>query len=152
MPTASLKSTCSAYYCRFDMDQVTLKVDSKGRICLPVEIRGEIGNVAILKKTPAGYLIVPGRETDFLKEIRQVITTKHERTGKPENWSSEKMKAVWSKPEKKPKQIETAQKYACLLSTRSQSPASQQKAPATHRKSAQHVNCISETLLFSKHS
>jgi bifunctional DNA-binding transcriptional regulator/antitoxin component of YhaV-PrlF toxin-antitoxin module len=80
------------------MEQVLLKVDSKGRLCLPAEIREEIGHVAILKKTPEGYLIVPGKETDFLKEFRRVITAKHERTGKPENWSPEKMKSIWSKP------------------------------------------------------
>jgi bifunctional DNA-binding transcriptional regulator/antitoxin component of YhaV-PrlF toxin-antitoxin module len=72
-------------------------MDSKGRLCIPAEIREEIGDVAILKKTPEGYLIIPGKETDFQEEFRRVMTAKHRRTGKPENWSPEKMKSIWSK-------------------------------------------------------
>ena len=78
------------------MDQITLKIDSKGRLCIPAEIREEIGNAATLKKTSEGYLIIPGKQEDFLKEFERVITSKHERTGKPENWSPEKMKSIWS--------------------------------------------------------
>lgn len=80
-------------------EQVTLKIDSKGRMCIPSEIREEIGDTATLKKTPDGYLIVPGKREDFLEEFRRVITSKHRRTGKPENWSPEKMKSIWSKTE-----------------------------------------------------
>lgn len=79
------------------MEEVQLKIDSKGRLCIPAEIREQIGDVAILKKTPEGYLIVPGTQTDFLDEFRKAITSKHRRTGKPENWSPEKMKSIWSK-------------------------------------------------------
>ena len=80
-------------------EQVTLKIDSKGRMCIPAEIREEIGDTATLKKTPDGYLIVPGKREDFLEEFRKVITAKHRRTGKPENWPPEKMKSIWSKTE-----------------------------------------------------
>jgi AbrB family looped-hinge helix DNA binding protein len=82
-----------------EQEQVTLKIDSKGRICIPAEIREEIGDTATLKKTPEGYLIIPGKREDFLEEFKKVITSKHRRTGKPENWSPEKMKSIWSKTE-----------------------------------------------------
>ena len=78
------------------MEQVTLKVDSKGRICIPAEIREKIGDTATLKKTPQGYLIVPGKQKDAHERLIQIINSKHDRTGKPENWSPEKMKSIWS--------------------------------------------------------
>jgi bifunctional DNA-binding transcriptional regulator/antitoxin component of YhaV-PrlF toxin-antitoxin module len=79
------------------MEEVHLKIDAKGRICIPVEIRKHIGDVAILRRTPEGYLIAPGQKADFLEEFRKAITSKHRRTGKPENWQPEKMKSIWSK-------------------------------------------------------
>ena len=72
-----------------------LKIDSKGRLCIPAEIREQIGEVATLKKTPEGYLIVPGKKTDFLEEFRKVITSKPRRRGKPKLLSPEEMKAIW---------------------------------------------------------
>ena len=81
------------------VEQITLKIDSKGRICIPAEIREEIGDTATLKRTSEGYLIIPGKRQDAVEELRKVITSKHRRTGKPENWSPERMKAIWSKTE-----------------------------------------------------
>jgi bifunctional DNA-binding transcriptional regulator/antitoxin component of YhaV-PrlF toxin-antitoxin module len=80
-------------------EQVTVKVDSKGRICIPAEIREEIGDSATLKRTPEGFLLLPGKRQDAVEELRKVINSKHRRTGKPENWSPEKMKSIWSKTE-----------------------------------------------------
>ena len=77
------------------MERVHLKIDSKGRICIPAEIREQIGNVAVLKKTPGGYLIVPGEQTDFLEEFRKVITSEPRRTGKPRLVSPKEMKSIW---------------------------------------------------------
>ena len=76
-----------------------VKVDSKGRICIPAEIREEIGDTATIKKTPEGYLLIPSKRQDPVEELRKIINSKHRRTGKPENWSPEKMKSIWSKPQ-----------------------------------------------------
>jgi DNA-binding transcriptional regulator/RsmH inhibitor MraZ len=72
------------------MDEVTLRFDSKGRICLPAEIRKELGDVVVLKKTPEGYLIVP-----FQEWFRKIIKRKPRRTGKPKFLSPEEMKKIW---------------------------------------------------------
>ena len=77
------------------MEQVNLKIDSKGRICIPVEIREEIGNTATLKKTPQGYLLIPGKREDFLEEFKKLITSEPKRQGKPKLASPKEMKSVW---------------------------------------------------------
>jgi hypothetical protein len=59
------------------MEEVNLKVDSKGRICIPAEIREQIGNTATLKKTSAGYLLLPGKQKDAIEELHKIITSKH---------------------------------------------------------------------------
>jgi AbrB family looped-hinge helix DNA binding protein len=77
--------------------QLTVKIDSKGRLCIPAEIREEIGDTATITKTSQGYLIVPGKQRDAHEKLVQLINSKHQRTGKPENWSPEKMKSIWNK-------------------------------------------------------
>jgi len=72
------------------MEEVELKVDSKGRIRIPAEIREQIGDVIILRKTTEGYLLVP-----FLDDFKKVVSSKPRRTGKPECWSPEQMKSIW---------------------------------------------------------
>ena len=78
------------------MDEVQVKVDSKGRLCIPADIREQIGDMAILKKTDEGFLIMSGKPRDFIEEFRKLIASEPPRTGKPENWPPSKMKAVWS--------------------------------------------------------
>lgn len=73
------------------------KIDSKGRLYIPPEIREQIGDTVMLKKTSEGILIMPGKPRNFLEDFRKVIKSEPPRTGKPENWSPSKMKAVWSK-------------------------------------------------------
>jgi bifunctional DNA-binding transcriptional regulator/antitoxin component of YhaV-PrlF toxin-antitoxin module len=95
---ASFKSTFSHYDGGIDMElaeQVNVKVDSKGRICIPAEIREEIGDTATIKRTPEGFLLLPGKKEDPVEELRKVIKSKHRRTGKPEHWTPEQMKAIW---------------------------------------------------------
>ena len=81
------------------VEQITIKVDSKGRICIPAEIRQEIGDTVTLKRTPQGFLLLPGKKEDAKEKLRKIIHSKHKRTGKPENWSPEKMKSIWGKTE-----------------------------------------------------
>jgi len=77
------------------LEPVTLKIDAKGRLCIPSEIREEIGETAILKKTSEGYLIIPGKQADFIEEFRKIITSEPRRTGKPKLVSPKEMKSVW---------------------------------------------------------
>ena len=78
-----------------EQEQFTVKMDSKGRICIPAEIREEIGDTATLKKTPGGYLIVPGKREDFLEEFKKLITSEPKRKGKPKLATPEEMKSMW---------------------------------------------------------
>lgn len=78
------------------MERTQLKIDSKGRLCIPPDIREQIGDTATLKKTSEGFLILPGRASNFLDEFRKVIESEPPRTGKPENWPPSRMKAIWS--------------------------------------------------------
>jgi bifunctional DNA-binding transcriptional regulator/antitoxin component of YhaV-PrlF toxin-antitoxin module len=79
------------------MGEVQLKVDSKGRLYIPPDIREQIGDIVTLKRTKEGFLIAPGKPRNFMEEFLKVITSEPLRTGKPENWPPSKMKAVWSK-------------------------------------------------------
>jgi bifunctional DNA-binding transcriptional regulator/antitoxin component of YhaV-PrlF toxin-antitoxin module len=74
---------------------VQVKVDSKGRISLPPELREEVGDIVIVKKTREGILLQRSQKRDFLEEFRKIITSEPPRTGKPENWSPRKMKEIW---------------------------------------------------------
>ncbi|HDO21216.1 MAG: AbrB/MazE/SpoVT family DNA-binding domain-containing protein [archaeon GB-1845-036] len=78
--------------------QFRLKVDSKGRIYLPREVREEIGDFVILEKSEEGFILKPGEVTNFLEEFKRSITSEPPRTGKPENWPPSKMKAIWRPP------------------------------------------------------
>ena len=71
-----------------------LKVDSKGRILLPREIRDELGDIVVLEKTDEGFILKRGELIDFLKEFKRIITSEPPRTGRPENWPPSKMKRI----------------------------------------------------------
>jgi bifunctional DNA-binding transcriptional regulator/antitoxin component of YhaV-PrlF toxin-antitoxin module len=77
------------------LEQAHLKIDSKGRLCIPPEIREQIGDTAILKKTSEGFLIVPGKPVDFLEEFSRVISTEPKRKAKPKLTSPKEMKSIW---------------------------------------------------------
>jgi DNA-binding transcriptional regulator/RsmH inhibitor MraZ len=76
-------------------NQVTLKIDSKGRMCIPAEFREEIGDAAIMKKTPQGFLIVPGKQEGFIEAFNKMITSEPKRKGKPKLATPQEMKSIW---------------------------------------------------------
>ncbi len=76
-------------------EQIILKVDSKGRICIPSKLREKIRNTAIMKKTPQGYLIVPGKQEDFIDAFNKMISSEPKRKGKPKLATPEEMKSGW---------------------------------------------------------
>ena len=49
----------------------------------------------ILKRTEEDLILIPGKPMNFLDEFRRIIASNPPRTGKPENWPSSRMKAVW---------------------------------------------------------
>jgi len=79
-----------------NMEQLlTVKIDSKGRICIPAEIREVLGDTATIKKTPEGILLIPGKRKDFLEEFKKLITSEPKLKGKPKLATPEEMKSVW---------------------------------------------------------
>ena len=77
------------------MEEVHLKIDSKGRLCIPPEIREQIGDTATLKKTSEGFIIIPGKQVNFQEEFRKIITSEPKRKGKPKLISPKGMKSIW---------------------------------------------------------
>jgi len=76
------------------MGETVVKVDSKGRICIPPEFREELGGMIILRKTRKGILLSPGEDRDFMDEFRKVMLSEPRRTGIPENPPARKMKSI----------------------------------------------------------
>jgi AbrB family looped-hinge helix DNA binding protein len=77
---------------------LTVKIDSKGRLCIPAEIREEIGDTAKIKKTSDGnFLLIPSKREDFLEEFKKLITSEPKLKGKrkPRLATPEEMKSVW---------------------------------------------------------
>ncbi|MFI5420258.1 MAG: AbrB/MazE/SpoVT family DNA-binding domain-containing protein [Nitrososphaerales archaeon] len=81
------------------------KVDSKGRVSLPREIREMLGEIVEVR--PIGkrkVLLSPatkGTKTGARKVVRQenflkLLDKEPKRTGKPENPTPEQMKAIWN--------------------------------------------------------
>lgn len=58
------------------LDEVRLKLDSKGRLYIPRRIREQIGDTVILRKTDEGLLIARGRPSSFSDEFLRIITSK----------------------------------------------------------------------------
>lgn len=71
-----------------------MRVDSKGRISIPLGFREEIGDTVVLRKTSKGIVIIPSKPLDFIEEFQKTISSEPPRTGKPRNWPPSRMKAV----------------------------------------------------------
>ena len=52
------------------MEQVTVKVDAKGRICIPAEIREEIGDVVTIKNSKR-IPLAPGKAKGFSGRLQK---------------------------------------------------------------------------------
>ncbi|MFB3889437.1 MAG: hypothetical protein ACE14S_08090 [Candidatus Bathyarchaeia archaeon] len=75
---------------------VRVKIDSEGRLQLPKKVRKQLGDTVVLKETPEGYLMLP-EKTFVVEEFKKLINSEPRRTGKPEFWSPQEMKAIWKK-------------------------------------------------------
>ena len=62
--------------------EITVKVDSKGRMYLPPAIRRQLGKHPTLKKNLEGYLLTSIKKEDFLEESKLIASKPHCRTGK----------------------------------------------------------------------
>ncbi|MEM4658146.1 MAG: AbrB/MazE/SpoVT family DNA-binding domain-containing protein [Candidatus Methanosuratincola sp.] len=73
-----------------------VKMDSKGRTRIPPEMREGLGGTVEPKNTPKGIIVSPAEESpEFLEEYRTTLLSDPPKTGQPENWSSERIKAIW---------------------------------------------------------
>jgi bifunctional DNA-binding transcriptional regulator/antitoxin component of YhaV-PrlF toxin-antitoxin module len=73
---------------------VTLRVDSKGRICLPAEIREKIGGSVTIKETDQGYLITHIEKGNFIESFNKMITSEPKRKAKPKLATPQEMKSI----------------------------------------------------------
>jgi hypothetical protein len=48
-----------------------------------------------MKKTPQGFLIVPGKQESFIETFNKTITSEPKRKGKPKLATPEEMKTTW---------------------------------------------------------
>jgi bifunctional DNA-binding transcriptional regulator/antitoxin component of YhaV-PrlF toxin-antitoxin module len=76
-------------------EEIHLKIDSKGRLCIPPKIREKIGQTATIKKTAEGYLITPGKPANFLEEFCRIISSEPKRKGTPKLVTPKEMKSIW---------------------------------------------------------
>ena len=76
------------------------RIDSKGRVVLPPEVRRELGlstgDTVIITKNAESILIARGERLDFIEEFKKVIASIPRRTGKPRNWPPSRMKKIWA--------------------------------------------------------
>ncbi len=95
--------------------EITVKIDSEGKITIPLAVRNQLGKNPTLKKTKEGYLLISSKQKDFLEEFRKVVTSKHRRTGKPKLASPEEMKSIWEPKPEFVKEIEETCKHGKFI-------------------------------------
>jgi len=79
---------------RWDMEKTT-KLDSKGRVVIPPDLREGLGDHIVIRKTEDGIVLVPGTKEDRVTEFLKILESEPKRTGKPSNPGPEKMKSIW---------------------------------------------------------
>ena len=80
---------------KWDMEAVG-RLDSKGRVVIPPEMRTALGDRVTIRKTEEGVLLVPGEKPDFIAEFLRKVEEGPRRTGKPSNPDPAKMKSIWN--------------------------------------------------------
>jgi AbrB family looped-hinge helix DNA binding protein len=73
----------------------TTKLDSKGRVVIPPDLREGLGDHIVIRKTEDGIVLVPGTKEDRVTEFLKILESEPKRTGKPSNPGPEKMKSIW---------------------------------------------------------
>ena len=76
------------------MSELIAKIDSKGRLVIPEDLRENLGKVVVVKKTEEGILLRPAKGR--VDRLQVILNSKPRRTGKPENPRPEKMKQIWN--------------------------------------------------------
>lgn len=75
-------------------------IDSKRRLTIPPKVAEKLGlkegdTVVFQEGDDGNFIIKPGKKEDFDDSFKKLILTEPHRTGKPENWSPERMKKTW---------------------------------------------------------
>jgi AbrB family looped-hinge helix DNA binding protein len=78
------------------MQPVQVKLDSKGRVSIPSELREVLGELVTLEKTKDGILVTPAKTRVSKRQFRNIILSPPKRSGTPENWSPGRMKRIWT--------------------------------------------------------
>jgi AbrB family looped-hinge helix DNA binding protein len=73
-----------------------VRLDSKGRVTIPAEFRESIGETVTVMRTGDGILIAPEGDSTFQERFGRIIASEPRRTGRPENWSPDRMKRIWN--------------------------------------------------------
>lgn len=79
-----------------------VRVDSKGRVRLPQEMRETLGDIVELKHLGKEKILMSQAKKSKLKEknaannLAELFDTKPRRTGKPQNPSPEEIKSIWN--------------------------------------------------------
>jgi bifunctional DNA-binding transcriptional regulator/antitoxin component of YhaV-PrlF toxin-antitoxin module len=79
---------------RWDMEK-TSRLDSKGRLVIPPDLREGLGDHIVIRKTEAGIILAPGKKEDRVTEFLNILESEPERTGKPGNPGPDKIKSIW---------------------------------------------------------
>jgi len=75
------------------LSEIIARIDSKGRLVIPEDLREDFGQMVVVKKTEEGILLRPTKAKT--SKLERILDSKPRRTGKPENPKPEEMKLAW---------------------------------------------------------